>query len=108
VTSCHSGDTIGAIAAKTTSRIDNADAPYQMVGTMGDGIVLECSAGGDALVFRYLEDVPVAYFNSVYRNESRFLWTFGYDGQRRSLTNSVKDGTLFEVLTLGMSMHRVR
>ena len=94
-------NSLQTLTENTLDRIDNADAPYQMVGAMGDGIVFECPRGSngrvDEISAAYLEDVPVAYFNTLYGNHSRILWTYGYSGQRRSLSQSIIGGTLFEV-----------
>ena len=94
-------NSLETLTEDTLNRIDNADAPYQMVGAMGDGIVFECPKGANGKTLEisatYIEDVPVAYFNTLYANHSRILWTYGYNGQRRSLSQSIKGGTLFEV-----------
>jgi hypothetical protein len=94
-------ESLEILVQDTMFRIDNADAPYQMVGALGDGILFECPKNAlgrvTSLKATYLEDVPAAYFNTVYKNTSRILWTFGYNGQRRSLTQSIEGGTLFEV-----------
>jgi hypothetical protein len=94
-------ENLDTLVQDTMYRIDNADAPYQMVGALGDGIVFDCPRNDrgrvGSLQATYLEDVPVPWFNTVYGNASRILWTFGYNGQRRSLSQSIEGGTLFEV-----------
>ena len=35
---------------RTLARIDEGDAPYQMVGAVGDGIVFECPRAGGGKV----------------------------------------------------------
>lgn len=94
-------ETLDMLVKDTMYRIDNADAPYQMVGALGDGILFDCPKNElgrvTSLKATYLEDVPVAYFNTLHKNQSRILWTYGYNGQRRSLQQSIEGGTLFEV-----------
>lgn len=94
-------ENLESLVQDTMHRIDNADAPYQMVGALGDGILFECPMNNlgrvTSIEATYLEDIPVVYFNTLHANASRILWTYGYNGQRRSLTQSVEGGTLFEV-----------
>ena len=82
--------------------MDRADGPYQMVGALGDGILFDCpreavTGAVEEVVARYLPDVPVPYFNTRHANASRLLWTFGYSGQRRALSDSIRAGTKFEI-----------
>ena len=67
---------------------------YQMVSSLGDGVVIKCGEGG--LSGTYYEDVPLAYFNTRFRGRPRFTAGFGYYGQTRTLAESIKGGTLFE------------
>jgi hypothetical protein len=88
------------------SRINSGSGPYQMVGALGDGIVLRCDAdskhsdGTSKSVSRlqavYLPEVPVGRFNSQFRESPRLLFTFGYNGQKRSFQQSTKEGTQFQ------------
>lgn len=94
------------------SRIDTADGPYQMVAVLGDGLVLRCAepkakgkgkgerrgqAKPGGIKIDYYEEVPLAHFNQEHEDSPRFTWSFGYAQQSRSLSDSVKSGTLFEV-----------
>ena len=94
---------LAELSVKLMRRIDEADAPYQMLGTLGDGIIFDCSNWGagnpspDTVTARYVEDQPVHYLNEVSRNQSRIMWTFGYDGQRRTLSDTLATGTKHEV-----------
>jgi hypothetical protein len=78
-------------------RVDNADGPYQMVGTLGDGIVFKCGAGG-GLEAEFVEEVLVDNFNARFEQYPRVLWTFGYGkGQKKSLSETTSEGTAFEI-----------
>lgn len=44
----------------------------------------------------FMQDVPVDYLNVKYKDFHRMWWTFGFNGQRRTLEESIKDGTGFE------------
>ena len=85
------------------SQIDEAAAPYQMISTMAHGVIFECEqwpAGVSVptkITAKYVKDVPWDYFNIKYRNYSRVAWTFSYDGQRRSLSDTIAEGTRHEV-----------
>lgn len=90
-------------------RINTASAPMLMVSEIGDGIVLRCehdlqgdsapSEGANHTVLaEYYEEMPAAHFHAKFAGRDRIFWVFGFNGQRRSLDESVFGGTQFEVL----------
>lgn len=82
------------VAQRIMRRINEASGPYQMFYTLGDGMVL--SPEDNVWKLTYLEDIPIDYFNAQYAGRHRMMWLFGFDGQRRSLTESIRTGTGFE------------
>ena len=87
---------IGRLADKIFYRINHADGNYQMVHSLGDGIVLRCEHG-HGLVADYIEEVPVSQFNDEHAKSPRFIWTFGYGQQSRSLAENIATGNVFEL-----------
>lgn len=82
------------------SRINTASGIYQMVGVLGDGIVLQCPRdinSIDTIHATYLKEVPLDYFNRQFRAQPRLFVSFGYGVQSRSLHKSRHEGTLFQV-----------
>jgi hypothetical protein len=96
------------VAQRIMRRINEASGPYQMFYTLGDGMVLtppDSAKGEDnhnlgslqsQWKLTYLEEIPIDYFNAQYAGHHRMMWLFGFDGQRRSLTESIRSGTGFE------------
>ena len=87
----------GDVARRILRRINEAAGPYQMFNTLGDGMVLvppRDKASGWTL--RYHEEMPVDYFSQLYAGHHRLMMFFGFDGQHRSLTDSIQRGTGFE------------
>lgn len=91
---------------KLFSRINSASGPYQMVGVLGDGVVLECprvrksatTAPTPAQIqATYKEEIPAEHFNAKFDRYPRFFWQFGYAEQARSLHKSRTGGTLFQI-----------
>ena len=68
-----------------------------MFYTLGDGMVLlPGDDGEEEWTVRYHEEMPVDYFNKQYAAHHRLMWVFGFDGQHRTLTESLSKGTGFE------------
>lgn len=65
------------LAAMLLDRINNASSPYQMFQALGDMIVFEEGEHGNWSA-RFLEEVPLDYFDSRYRHLPRLTWTFKY------------------------------
>ena len=90
----------GDVARRILRRINEAAGPYQMFNTLGDGMVLvPPAAGGDKAsgwTLRYHEEMPVDYFSQLYAGHHRLMMFFGFDGQHRTLTDSIQRGTGFE------------
>ena len=63
--------------------------------TLGDAMIFTEGAN-DQWTVDFMQDVPVDYLNVKYKNSHRMWWTFGFNGQRRTLEESIKDGTGFE------------
>lgn len=63
--------------------------------TLGDAMIFKEAADGQWTV-DFMQDVPVDYLNVKYKDSHRMWWTFGFNGQRRTLEESIKDGTGFE------------
>jgi hypothetical protein len=88
---------------KIFSRINTASGIYQMVGVLGDGIVLQCptgtqdTTGKTVMHAQYLEEVPLDYFNRRFDGLPRVFVQFGYGEQSQSLHKSRQKGTLFQV-----------
>ena len=67
----------------------------------GDGILLKCGGGkgSGAMEMDYHFNVPIAAFHNKYETQPRIVFSFGYgDGQQRTLTKSIQDGSLYEVM----------
>jgi hypothetical protein len=87
---------VARLEEKIFYRIDNADGNYQMVHALGDGLLLKCEEG-HGLVVEYHEEVSLPQFNEKNKDVPRFAWAYGYNGQSRSLTESIASGTVFEL-----------
>lgn len=87
---------VGRLADKVFYRVNHADGNYQMVHSLGDGIVLRCKHG-HGIVAEYIEEIPISQFNDKYADSPRFIWTFGYGQQSRSLAENMASGTVFEL-----------
>eukprot|EP00656_Telonema_subtile_P053101 TRINITY_DN757_c0_g1_i17.p1 TRINITY_DN757_c0_g1~~TRINITY_DN757_c0_g1_i17.p1 ORF type:complete len:687 (-),score=120.94 TRINITY_DN757_c0_g1_i17:110-2170(-) len=74
------------------SRINTASGPYQMVGNLGDGVVLH--KNGSIVC---MEELPTEYFHQKFVNESRIFWNFAYYKQKQPLAESITKGTKFEI-----------
>ena len=85
-----------ALAQHVMDRINSAAGPYQMFYTLGDGMVLLPGDDDEEWTVRYHEEMPVDYFNKQYSDHHRMMWVFGFDGQHRTLTESLSKGTGFE------------
>jgi len=83
------------IFSETIARINEASGPYQMSYTLGDAIVMDKDASG-AWKASYLEEMPMEYLTAEYSDKPRFFFCFGFDGQHRTLAESIKSGTGFE------------
>jgi hypothetical protein len=66
-----------------------------MFYTLGDAMVF-AKGRSDQWEVTYMEDMPVDYLNTKYKASHRMWWTFGFDGQRRTLADSIEKGTGFE------------
>jgi hypothetical protein len=86
---------VARLEDKLFYRIDNADANYQMVHSLGDGVALHCT--DDGLNAEYQEEVQIGDFHDKFANKPRIIWSFGYGQQSRSLSDSITSGTLFEI-----------
>ena len=86
---------IDELAQLISDRQNSASAPYQMFYTLGDAMVFKEGEGKEWTV-EFMEDVPVDYLNVRYADYNRMWWTFGFNGQRRTLEESIKEGTGFE------------
>ena len=84
------------IAQRIMRRINEASGPYQMFYTLGDGMVLNPPKDGGSWTLTYFEEIPIDYLNWKYAGQHRLMWLFGFDGQRRTLTESIAKGTGFE------------
>eukprot|EP00656_Telonema_subtile_P028337 TRINITY_DN3073_c0_g1_i2.p1 TRINITY_DN3073_c0_g1~~TRINITY_DN3073_c0_g1_i2.p1 ORF type:complete len:383 (-),score=103.40 TRINITY_DN3073_c0_g1_i2:189-1337(-) len=76
----------------TMHRMNTASGPYQMIGTLGDAILLHKDGR-----LQYMFEVPVPYSHEKHRHIARMHWLFGYFKQRQSLHASITDGTKFEI-----------
>jgi len=85
-------DAVARVATWMLDRINTASGPYQMVGFLGDGVVLHPNGS-----MTCLEEVPAEYFHTRFKNHSRLFWHFGYYGQMRPLHKSITQGTQFEI-----------
>jgi len=63
--------------------------------TLGDAMIFTEGEGKDWTV-DFMEDVPIDYLNVKYKESHRMWWTFGFNGQRRTLEESIREGTGFE------------
>jgi len=93
---------VQALADHILDRINHASGPYQMIHSLGDGVVFKCphkdkGKKNKELQAVYMDEVPVPYFNSRFSAMPRVQWCFGYDMQRRSLSQSLTGGTKFEI-----------
>ena len=75
--------------------MNRASGPYQMVASLGDGIVFNCD--DDDVGAEYYEEMPLPYFTAEFDGRPRLMWMYGYGEQRRSLHTSIHHGTLFQV-----------
>jgi len=88
---------IKELAQLISDRQNSASAPYQMFYTLGDAMIFKEGEGeGKEWTVEFMEDVPVDYLNVQYKDSNRMWWTFGFNGQRRTLEESIKEGTGFE------------
>lgn len=69
---------------------------YQMVHVLGDGVVFQCDSNQSSLNAVYFEDMPLEHFHKRFKGMPRLTMSFGYNGQRRSLEQSLNKGTQFE------------
>jgi hypothetical protein len=86
-------------------RLCHASGPYQMFYTLADAVVLSEAGGGrkgkkgkKAWRADYMEEVPLDYLSTQpeYAERHRLAVMFGFDGQHRTLSESIAEGTRFE------------
>jgi hypothetical protein len=88
---------LNALALQLLTRLNEGSAAYQMVHTIGDGVVFQCDADKTHVNATYFDETPLSYFNTQHRGLPRITTSFGYNGQTRPLQQSVQDGTMFRV-----------
>ena len=74
-----------------------------MFYTLGDAMIYEKGDGNDWVV-KFMQDVPVDYLNIKFKDSHRMWWTFGFNGQRRTLSESILEGTGFEPCESSLSL----
>merc|ERR1719162_1665050 len=75
-----------------------------MSATLCDAVIFsnEPSAGSPSdnkaqpWTARYYEEMPIAYAAAKYAYSHRLIWFFAFDGQKKSIDDSVLGGTGFE------------
>jgi hypothetical protein len=95
---------IDLLVDKILQRINTASGPYQMYYTLGDAVVFFPPSPQDSAspnpasagVTRYYEEMPADYFAEKYHKYDKMMVMFGFDGQRRSISESLRGGTGFE------------
>ncbi len=87
---------IDALVDKILSRINHASGPYQMFYALGDAVVFSPLPEDSVSEAKYYEDMPVDYFVQNFRKRDKMMIMFGFDGQRRSISESLWHGTGFE------------
>lgn len=83
---------IDGLVEHTLHRINTASGPYQMIGSLGDAIVLHPNG-----TLQYLYEMPIPLFHQLYSGLPRIHWSFAYWKQRQSLYESISEGTYFEI-----------
>eukprot|EP01052_Picozoa_sp_SAG31_P045911 SAG31_NODE_8575_length_1428_cov_1.171558_2_plen_105_part_01 len=69
-----------------------------MFYTLTDAIIFEKNKNDLDCPLRavYQEEVPLDYVSRKHQSSHRIVWMFGFDGQHRTLAESLKEGTGFE------------